>query len=114
MVPAPDPNDPRIVVHGGQDHREHPAVHLAAARQRPQEAALPGQRADTARVGRKDRLVSPAYGEDFQAAIAGSRLEVVKDAGHLPHLEQFDKTQSVITEFLEQRNSHPPRRPAAK
>ena len=50
--------------------------------------------------GAEDRLVHPAYGEDFQAAIAGSRLEIVEGAGHVPQLEQAERTIGLITEFI--------------
>ena len=40
--------------------------------------------------GAEDRLVHPAYGDDFVAAIADARLEIVDGAGHLPQLEQPD------------------------
>ena len=42
--------------------------------------------------GEDDRIVHPAYGDDFVAAIANARLELVPAAGHLPHLEQPDRT----------------------
>jgi pimeloyl-ACP methyl ester carboxylesterase len=50
--------------------------------------------------GAEDRLVHPAYGDDFVAAIANARLEVVPAAGHLPHLEQMDQTIALVTDFL--------------
>ena len=100
-MPAPDPNDPESLFTA--------AMTLASILQfiwplpdKGLKKRLYRVKAPTLLVwGAKDRLVSPAYGEDFQAAIAGSRLEVIKAAGHLPHLEQFEKTQSVITEFLD-------------
>ena len=50
--------------------------------------------------GEQDRLVDAAYGEDFVAAIADARLEVIPDAGHLPHIEQAEPTAAVVTQFL--------------
>ena len=50
--------------------------------------------------GAQDRLVDPAYGEDFRDAIAGARLEVVDGAGHMPQLEQAEQTIALITDFL--------------
>ena len=50
--------------------------------------------------GAQDGLVHPAYGEDFQELIAGSRLEVVDGAGHIPQLEQAEATIGLITDFL--------------
>jgi pimeloyl-ACP methyl ester carboxylesterase len=51
--------------------------------------------------GAQDRLAAPAYGEDFAAAIAGARLELVDGAGHLPQLEQGEQTLSTVTAFLD-------------
>ena len=50
--------------------------------------------------GAQDGLVHPAYGEDFGPLIADSRLEVVDGAGHLPQLEQAERTIGLITDFL--------------
>ena len=50
--------------------------------------------------GAQDGLVHPAYGEDFRELIAGSRLEVVDGAGHMPQLEQAETTIGLITDFL--------------
>lgn len=50
--------------------------------------------------GAEDRLVHPAYGDDFRAAIRDARLEVIPSAGHLPQFEQFDATWAAIAAFL--------------
>ena len=50
--------------------------------------------------GAEDRLVHPAYGEDFVAAIADSRLVTIDGAGHLPQLEQPEATIGAVREFL--------------
>jgi pimeloyl-ACP methyl ester carboxylesterase len=50
--------------------------------------------------GASDRLVTPAYGEAFAAAIPDARFELVADAGHLPHLEQPAATFERIDSFL--------------
>ena len=50
--------------------------------------------------GAQDGLVDPAYGDDFAALIADSRLEVVDGAGHLPQLEQAERTIALITDFV--------------
>ena len=58
-------------------------------------------RAETLLVwGAEDRLVHPAYGDDFVAAVAGARLELVDHAGHLPQLEQPDRTIDLVTRFI--------------
>ena len=50
--------------------------------------------------GRQDHLVDPAYGYVFVPAIPQARLEVIDGAGHLPQLEQGERTTAVVTEFL--------------
>src|SRR5712692_6270383 len=39
--------------------------------------------------GRQDGIASPVYAEEFASRIAGARVELVENAGHLPHLEQM-------------------------
>jgi pimeloyl-ACP methyl ester carboxylesterase len=37
--------------------------------------------------GEADRIVTPAYGKEYAAAIPGATFTVVHAAGHLPQLE---------------------------
>jgi pimeloyl-ACP methyl ester carboxylesterase len=37
--------------------------------------------------GESDRIVEPAYGQAYAAAIPGARFEVLPGTGHLPQLE---------------------------
>lgn len=53
--------------------------------------------------GASDRVVTPAYGRAMLAAFPDSRFEVVPEAGHLPHLEQPERTAAVLDGFLDQR-----------
>jgi pimeloyl-ACP methyl ester carboxylesterase len=50
--------------------------------------------------GNQDRLVEPAYGEEFARRIAGARLVRVDGAGHLPQLEQTEPVAAAVTDFL--------------
>lgn len=50
--------------------------------------------------GHRDNLVKSVYAAEFQQAIAGSRVEVLENAAHLPHLEQRERTVGLITDFL--------------
>lgn len=50
--------------------------------------------------GESDGLAPPQYGKDFQKLIAGSRLELVKEAGHAPQLEQPQRVIELIDGFL--------------
>ncbi len=48
----------------------------------------------------KDVVVPAVYGPAWQAAIAGSRLTTLADAGHLAELDQPDAFARVVSEFL--------------
>jgi pimeloyl-ACP methyl ester carboxylesterase len=50
--------------------------------------------------GESDRIVPPRYADDFRAAIAGARVEVIPEAGHLPQVEQPDRLAEAIEQFL--------------
>ena len=49
--------------------------------------------------GDKDGLVPPVFGEAYRAAIPGSRLVVLKDAGHAPFDEQKDAFLATFRNF---------------
>jgi pimeloyl-ACP methyl ester carboxylesterase len=49
--------------------------------------------------GDSDGIVTPAYGAAYTAAFPNGRLEVIKDAGHLPQIEQPAPTLAVIDAF---------------
>jgi pimeloyl-ACP methyl ester carboxylesterase len=100
LLPAPDPTDPESLFRASQTM----ASILQFIWPLPDKGLskrLYRLKAPTLLVwGAQDRLVHPAYGDDFQAAIAGSRLEIVEGAGHLPQLEQAESTIPLITDFL--------------
>src|ERR1700681_109825 len=49
--------------------------------------------------GDSDGIVTPAYGAAYAGAFQNGRLEVIKDAGHLPQIEQAAATLAVIDAF---------------
>ena len=53
--------------------------------------------------GDSDRIVTPAYGAAYAAAFDQGRLEVVKDAGHLPQIEQPAATFALIDDYVSRR-----------
>lgn len=53
--------------------------------------------------GASDRIVSPAYGAAFAAAIPGASFTVLKGAGHLPQLEAPEQLLGVIHDLGERR-----------
>jgi pimeloyl-ACP methyl ester carboxylesterase len=52
--------------------------------------------------GGRDRLIPPAYGEQFRSDIAGSRLVVFPALGHVPHEEDAAATVAVVRTFLDE------------
>lgn len=50
--------------------------------------------------GREDRIFAPAHAEAFHRAIPGSRLAMIDNAGHLPHVERLDETHRILAGFL--------------
>ncbi|MFE3855031.1 alpha/beta fold hydrolase [Streptomyces griseorubiginosus] len=59
--------------------------------------------------GESDRVVTPAYGAAYAEAFGDGRLEIVPEAGHLPHIEQPDATYALIEAHLDRTStrSHP-------
>jgi pimeloyl-ACP methyl ester carboxylesterase len=51
--------------------------------------------------GAEDRIVTPAYGERWRAAIPGASLGIVPDAGHFPLWEQPETTVAELTRFID-------------
>jgi pimeloyl-ACP methyl ester carboxylesterase len=52
--------------------------------------------------GGRDRLIPPAYGEQFRSDIAGSRLVVFPALGHVPHEEDAAATVAAARTFLDE------------
>jgi pimeloyl-ACP methyl ester carboxylesterase len=50
--------------------------------------------------GKADRIIAPAYAQEFARRIAGARVELIDKAGHLPHLEQPDAVVQAVHKFL--------------
>lgn len=50
--------------------------------------------------GGQDRLIPPDNGERFHRDIAGSKLVVFEDLGHVPHEEDPARTLAAVTAFL--------------
>jgi pimeloyl-ACP methyl ester carboxylesterase len=100
MLPTPDPTDPESLFRASQTMASilqfiWPLPDKGLSKRLYRVAA------PTLLVwGAQDRLVHPDYGSDFAGLIAGARLELVDDAGHLPQLEQPERTIGLITDFL--------------
>jgi len=50
--------------------------------------------------GESDRIVTPDYGRALAAAIPDARFEIVREAGHLPQIEQPAATSRAVDGFL--------------
>jgi pimeloyl-ACP methyl ester carboxylesterase len=50
--------------------------------------------------GEHDQVIPPAYGTAFAKFIPGARLEIVRDCGHLPHVEQPLEFVSLVNRFI--------------
>jgi len=50
--------------------------------------------------GKEDRIVAPAYAQEFAKRIAGARIAMIDKAGHLPHLEQTDAVVKAAHGFI--------------
>ena len=63
-------------------------------------------------VGDEDRI-SPlaANAEPLHKAIRGSRLEILKGIGHLPHVEAPEKVNQMVREFFGGNTNQPPDKP---
>ena len=51
--------------------------------------------------GDSDRIVTPAYGTAYAAAFGDGRLAIVRDAGHLPQIEQPAATFALIDDYAQ-------------
>lgn len=51
--------------------------------------------------GEQDRIVTPAYGEQFRAALPGASLATIQEAGHFPHWEQPDRFVEIVRGFID-------------
>jgi pimeloyl-ACP methyl ester carboxylesterase len=50
--------------------------------------------------GDSDRIFTPGYGRAYADSFADGRFELIRDAGHLPQLEQPGPTLALVEEFL--------------
>jgi pimeloyl-ACP methyl ester carboxylesterase len=51
--------------------------------------------------GQEDRLVPLVYAEEFARRLPWTRREIVKNAGHAPHLERPEATAELVQAFLQ-------------
>jgi pimeloyl-ACP methyl ester carboxylesterase len=51
--------------------------------------------------GEDDALVPAGYAKEFGDAIRGSRVEIVRNCGHVPQAEQLETTLALVRQFLD-------------
>jgi pimeloyl-ACP methyl ester carboxylesterase len=51
--------------------------------------------------GEDDALVSSIYAKEFASRIANSRIEVIKDCGHVPQVERLEELAPIVAKFLD-------------
>ncbi len=51
--------------------------------------------------GAEDRIVTPAYGENWRRAMPDARLQTIPAAGHFPHWEQPEAFVEKLTAFAD-------------
>jgi pimeloyl-ACP methyl ester carboxylesterase len=51
--------------------------------------------------GEDDALVSSIYAKEFAARIANSRIEIIKDCGHVPQVERLEILKPIVAKFLQ-------------
>ncbi len=49
--------------------------------------------------GEADRMMTPAYGKEYAAAIPGAEFHLVRDAGHLPQIEAPETLLVLVGQF---------------
>ena len=85
---------------GHLERRLHHEVRLADRRPRPRPPAAPVQVPTLIVWGREDALVPVGYAKEFGSRIAGSRVEVIDDCGHVVQADQPERSWTAISGFL--------------
>jgi len=50
--------------------------------------------------GRDDKLIPLNFGERFHQEVAGSRLRIIDNCGHMPQVECANEFTAAVLEFL--------------
>jgi pimeloyl-ACP methyl ester carboxylesterase len=50
--------------------------------------------------GKQDALISSAYAAEFARLIPHNRVEIIDQCGHIPQLEQAERTLALVRQFL--------------
>lgn len=105
LSPHPERLDPRLFYENVMASGRKPAAPIAAAeiarydvRDRLQEIACP-----TLVVwGDRDRIVPPSSADEFERLIPDARKVVFEDCGHVPMMEQPERFNRLLGDFLDE------------
>lgn len=105
LSPHPERLDPRLFYENVMASGRKPAAPIAAAeiarydvRDRLQEIACP-----TLVVwGDRDRVVPPSSADEFERLIPDARKVVFEDCGHVPMMEQPERFNRLLEDFLDE------------
>jgi pimeloyl-ACP methyl ester carboxylesterase len=50
--------------------------------------------------GEDDKLIPVAYAHEYGRRVAGSRVEILQNCGHIPQIEHMETTLNLVSEFL--------------
>jgi pimeloyl-ACP methyl ester carboxylesterase len=53
--------------------------------------------------GDSDKIIPPAYAEEFARLIKGAKVTMIKNCGHLPQIERADPFVKAVSGFLKER-----------
>ncbi len=51
--------------------------------------------------GEDDALISPVYAQEFATRIVNSKIEIIKDCGHVPQVERLEVLGPIVKKFLD-------------
>ncbi len=98
---GPADADPTTVALNAQQNRAIAARFLWAVPERGLAKRLPYLRTPTLVLwGEQDRLIPPAYAQAFADRLAGARVSLIPNAGHLPMVEQPEAFDAALDAFL--------------
>lgn len=61
--------------------------------------------------GEQDAILEPKYATQFQETLPNATLQWIKESGHVPHLEQPERTAQAIEEFMQSLHEEKPHQP---
>lgn len=63
--------------------------------------------------GEQDAILEPKYATQFEQTLPNATLQWIKESGHVPHLEQPERTAEAIEKFMQSLHEQKPHQPNA-